>query len=260
MAREHNEQEFVKRGFTLEAVGGNEPAKVQQVVGRVTAAALLSGGASAFDISSMTRAWHGALVRELWTTECNCALEVFFAYAPAQFRRSAQKSWPNEFVEPAHGFAALSTPDLPVAAVIGLGSERERALGLQQWLDPSRTMLLVPNSGAGDRFHAEVRKSNRDLLARTPHEWVFPYSPFEPAATFSMLASIVDGLRSSYRVVLASLGPKIFGLLCFLLATKFDDVSVWRVSSGVHAHPRDAHADLEHLTVVSTIWESSGAH
>jgi hypothetical protein len=66
-------------------------------------------------------------------------------------------------------------------------------------------------------------------------------------------------LRDSYRVVLASLGPKLYGLLCFLLATRFNDISVWRVSAGVFGQPRDAHADIDKVVVVSTIWEPSDA-
>ena len=134
------------------------------------------------------------------------------------------------------------------------GYEKDRALGLQQLLDPFRTMLMVPQSDGLDRYYPAVLKSNQQILNRTAPEWIFPYSLTAPAATFSMLASVVDGLRESYRVVLASLGPKMFGLLCFLLATRFEDVSVWRVSSGVHGEPRDADADLDRMVVLSAVW------
>ena len=160
----------------------------------------------------------------------------------------------NEFVAPVYGFASLATPDLPVAAIMGLGYEKERALGVQQLLDPQQTMLLVPRSSERDPFYAEVLHSNRDILSRTPQESVFEYSLSDPAATFARLASVVAGLRETYRVVLISLGPKILGLLCFLLATRFPDVSVWRVSSGVHGRPRDAFADLGRVVVMSTMW------
>ena len=254
LARRDNQREFVERGFELEVVGGNDARKVQEIVSKVAQSTLPSGRAMAFDISSMTRAWHGAIVRELRTIDASCDVETFFAYVPAKFRRPPAESLPNEFVGPVQGFAALSTPDLPIAAVIGLGYERERALGLQQLLDPERTMLMVPKFGDTDPYYPEVRKSNRRILTRTQPKWVFEYSLAEPAATFATLASIVSGLRESYRVVLASLGPKVFGLLCFLLATRFSDVSVWRVSSGIHGEPRDAYADLDRVVVLSALW------
>jgi hypothetical protein len=249
----------MRRGFDLETVGGNESNIVQAVVSSIAQPAFSSAKALAFDISSMTRAWHGAIVRELWATETDRDIETFFAYVPAKFKRPLLRSAPNEFVAPVNGFAALRTPDLPVSAVIGLGYEKERALGLQQLLDPGQTMLMVPRSGSRDPYYPDVRKNNRGILHRTPPEWVFEYSLAEPAATFSVLASIVSGLRESHRVVLASLGPKVFGLLCFLLATRFSDVSVWRVSSGVHGRPRDALADLARLVVFRAVWGSEAS-
>ena len=254
IARVDNQREFVERGFDLEVVGGNDANKVQEIVSRVAQSPSPSGKAVAFDISSMTRAWHGAIVRELRTMEADSDVETFFAYVPAKFRKPPAHSSPNEFVGPVHGFAALSTPDLPISAVIGLGYERERALGLQQLLDPERTVLMVPRGGDQDPYYPQVRNSNRHILTRTQRDWVFEYSLAEPAATFATLSSIVSGLRDSYRVVLASLGPKVFGLLCFLLATRFSDVSVWRVSSGIHGEPRDAHADLDRVVVISAVW------
>ena len=254
VARPENEQEFRTRGFELVQVGGNEPRVVQQLVSDVARSVFASERAVAFDISSMTRAWHGAIVRQLWTMEVSRTAEAFFAYVPATFRKPPMRSARNEFVAPVYGFASLATPDLPVAAIMGLGYEKERALGVQQLLDPQQTMLLVPRSSERDPFYAEVLHSNRDILSRTPQESVFEYSLSDPAATFARLASVVAGLRETYRVVLISLGPKILGLLCFLLATRFPDVSVWRVSSGVHGRPRDAFADLGRVVVMSTMW------
>lgn len=259
LSRKDNEKELRGQGFDLQTVGGNDSQRVQNLVGSVAMRAFSSGKAIAFDISAMTRAWHGAIIREIRTIEYASEVEVFFAYVPAKFNPPPHRSLPNEFVAPVDGFASLSTPDLPVAAVIGLGYERERALGLEQLLDPERTMLLVPKTENNDLFYPEVLKSNKNILIKTPSDWIFNYSLAEPAATFAMLASIVSGLRESYRVVLASLGPKMFGLFCFLLATKFNDVSVWRVSSGIHGHPRPVYEDMDRVTVVSTVWEPFGA-
>jgi hypothetical protein len=254
IARHENQRKFTESGFECEDVGSNEPGKVRAVVSRVTEPAFRLSKAISFDISSMTRAWHGAIVSELRRLDTNSEVETLFAYAPGKFTGPLRRQYPNEFVEPLEGFAALSPPDLPVAAIIGLGYEKDRALGLEQLLDPERTMLLVPKSGEQDKYFPEVLKSNRRILARTLRERIFYYSIAEPAATFATLASIVSDLRESYRVVLASLGPKVFGLLCLLLASRFPDVSVWRVSSGVHGQPRDARADLNRAVVISAVW------
>ena len=256
IARPKNEKEFNRLGFRLLSAAGSDSRGVQRIVEEAMNAAE-SSRSIAFDISSMTRAWHGAIIRQLRTAEAAGEMETFFTYVPAEFKPPSLHVPPNEIVAPVDGFSSLATPNLPIAAVIGLGYERERALGLQQFLDPELTLLMVPNSGGADPYYAELSRNNRGLLDRTDPKWIFEYDLAEPSAAFSTLASVVAGLRESYRVVLTSLGPKIFGILCFLLATKFEDVSVWRVSAGAHGKPKDAYADLSRIVVASTIWEPS---
>lgn len=255
IARSENEAFFTSRGFSLQEVGSDDVKAVQSITHDALAAAVSLGKGVAFDISTMTRSWHGAIISQLRLESYASQVETFFAYAPAQFAPPHLSTVPNEFVSPVEGFASLSTPDKPVALLIGLGYERESALGLQQLLDPAMTVLMIPRSGGGDKYHELVLRNNSEMLQRTAEEWVFDYSLSEPANTFAMLASIVGGIRQSYRVVLASLGPKIFGIMCFLLASKFSDVSVWRISSGVHSRPKDSYADLQRLVILDVVWE-----
>lgn len=256
IARPKNEKEFKKLGFSTPSAAGSDSRHVQRIVAE-TLKASEDSRSIAFDVSSMTRAWHGGIVRQFRTMEIACELETFFAYVPSEFKPPSSRVPPNEIVAPVDGFASLAAPDLPIAAVIGLGYERERALGLQQFLDPELTLLMIPKHGDADPYYAELRRNNRGLLDRTDPKWIFEYDLNEPAAAFSTLASVIAGLRESYRVVLTSLGPKAFGLICFLLATKFKDVSVWRVSAGAHGKPKDAYADLKRLVVMSAMWKPS---
>jgi len=257
LARPQNEDEFTSAGFKLVTLSGNDSQGVQEIISSAARAAFPSRKALTVDISSMTRAWHGGIVRQLRTMNTTELVEVIFAYVPAVFKRPVGRISPNEFVAPVNGFASLATPNLPVTAIIGLGYEKERALGIQQILDPQSTLLFIPRSGDGDLFYREVLRSNRDILSRTPADSIFEYALSEPAAAFATLASLIGGLQDQYRIVLVSLGPKIFGLLCFLLATRFPNVSVWRVSAGVHGRPRDAEADPTRMVALSTVWGPS---
>jgi hypothetical protein len=115
-------------------------------------------------------------------------------------------------------------------------------------------VLLIPNGGGADPYHPLVLKNNADIIGRTSKNWILDYSLEDPASTFAMLVSLIGGIRQSYRIVLASLGPKMFGLLCFLLASEFPDVSVWRVSSGIHGKPRDSYAVSDKTVVLEIVW------
>ena len=254
LSRLDNERILRERGFKLDTVGSNDPDRVAEIV-RNTIEGSPKNESIAIDVSSMTRAWHGSIVRTLKSLTFPGTLETFFAYVPAKFSAPPRHTPSYEVVAPVSGFASLSPPDLPVAAVIGLGYERERALGLQQLLDPKRTILLIPRfRSRDDKYYPQVLHSNRDIRMRTPRELQFEYWLDEPTSTFGLLSTLVSGLLPSYRVVLASIGPKMLGILFFLLTTKFPQVSVWRASSGIHGKPRQSVGDLEHPVVLSVAW------
>jgi hypothetical protein len=255
VAREENEAYFEGRQFQLHDVSSNDPRLVQSIFDRLILSLNTDGPTIVVDISTMTRSWHGALISQLRMANYGKLITTIFAYVPSVFQKPPAQVVANEFVTPVEGFAALSSPEFPVAAIIGLGYEKEGALGLQQLLDPAKTVLFVPNGGDNDRYYTEVQKNNKEILARTLAENIFDYSIAEPSATFATLASLIGGLREAYRIVLTSLGPKIFGLISFLLATQFSDVSVWRVSSGIHGQPRDSQADLNRAVFLEVVWQ-----
>jgi len=70
-------------------------------------------------------------------------------------------------------------------------------------------------------------------------EHLFTYDLFDTFGTYAKLESICHGLSRNYCVVLASLGPKIFALYCFLLQLNIEDISVWRVSPATRQLPVD---------------------
>lgn len=254
LSRTSNERAFREAGFTLETVDGNDS---DGMLGVFTRTMLSSPGEAsiAIDVSSMTRAWHGSIVRALKALDSHQRVETFFTYTPARFSSPPRHTPLYEVVAPVSGFASLSPPDLPIAAVIGLGYEKERALGLQQLLDPKRTILLIPRFRTRlDEYYPEVLRSNKDIRRRTPTELQFEYWLDEPSSTFGLLSSLVSSLLPSYRIVLASIGPKMLGILFFLLTAKFPQVSVWRASSGVHGRPRQSVGDLKHTVVLSVTW------
>jgi hypothetical protein len=257
--RPENDKKFHQSRFTLIPCSGNASDEVREVIEQGIAVAKKAGGALAFDISSMTRAWHGAIVQTLIALRGEEDIETYFVYVPRHYDRPPKETYSNEIVGPVQGFAALTPPDLPIALLLSLGYEREKALGLMEILDPGRTVLLIANSTKNkphfsDPFFSGVIRNNREILKKVSERWVFSYPLSRPATTFRMLESICGGLRLFHRIVLAPMGPKLFALLCFLLAAKQPEVSVWRMSSGIHAKPKDAFADLARITTLKVIW------
>lgn len=253
-ARLKNDETYQRLGFNLRQAQGNSSIEIRDLVNAGVGVAKSEKKALAFDISSMTRVWQGAIVQTLMETNWQGELETFIAYVPSRFEPPPRHVPPNEFVGPLPGFGSLSPPDLPIALVLSLGYERERALGFMEILDPGRTVLMIAKGGKKDPFYQTVLQNNRDILARISSDCLFEYPLLEPVAAFRYLESICGGLEWSYRIVLASLGPKLFGVLCLLLAARNRTVSVWRMTPGVHGQPRDIRADLEKKVVFKVVW------
>lgn len=253
--RRANDQTLREFGYEFVESAGNSPAAIEHLVERLLSTLAPDRRAIAIDISSMTRVWYGAFVRSLRKHRLEAPVSTYFLYVPAKFAERPREAPANEAVAPVQGFASLAPPNLPIGLLLGAGYEPERALGLQELLDPRVTAVMLPRFGPADPYFDHVMRSNADILARTSPEWVFVYPLGEPVATFRMLESICSGLERSCRVVLASLGPKLFGLECFLLASKDPQLSVWRVTSGARGEPRDQVPDLNRVTVCRAIWE-----
>jgi hypothetical protein len=254
-ARSENELVFKDQAFSLVTSDSVSLSFFERALEEAIATAIEKKVPLGIDISSMTRAWHGAIVRTIVRARLAEKLETHFLYVPGAFQPPPTKGAHNEIVGPVEGFSSLSAPDAPIALVLGLGYERERALGLNQLLDPGKTIILISHAELSeDLYFPEVVKSNQELIGSIPEDCRYDYPLDDPVATFGVLESICFGLERDYRAVIASLGPKLFGILSFLVATKNRNVSVWRVSSGIHGEPRDVLPDLSRAVGFRTVW------
>jgi hypothetical protein len=256
LSRKENERDCEATGIGLIPSSGGNTQAVNSLVHDALESLKETQSAIAFDISSMTRDWHGAIMRALIEESFSRSIEAFFVYVPGQFQPPSFNNSYNEIVRPIDGFASLASPSLPAALIMGLGYDPERALGLEELLDPKLTALMIPLavSKDADPFYHEVVRNNSDIIGLVDTDWIVEYPLREPTACFGVLESLCSGLLQDYRVVLASLGPKLFGILCFLVAAKQPAISVWRVSSGMYGEPRDVLPSVDGIVVLRTLW------
>ncbi len=191
------------------------------------------------DISSMTRAWYGGIVRALIRLQHSNTIVTRFVYVPAEYSDPPPSYPPNEVLAPVAGFTSLSLPDKPTALIIGLGYDPDRALGLNDHLDPEMTLLFHADPGSDPRYAQKVVEVNKDLIEIVRPDRLFSYPLHDSVAIYKLLESASRGLLRDWRLVLCSLGPKPFGLMCFLLAAYYEQISIWRVSAGAREAPID---------------------
>jgi hypothetical protein len=83
LSRTENEAFLTGAGFKLTRTAGNDSTEITKIVTSLIEE--VDAKSIGIDISSMTRAWHGGVVRALRSLERTSDLETFFAYTPARF-------------------------------------------------------------------------------------------------------------------------------------------------------------------------------
>jgi hypothetical protein len=197
------------------------------------------------DVSSFSRLRAAHVLEELYSFVGDRSTSLTLLYSPAAYSPPPPPLSPLAILEPVtEAFAGLEAdPELPVVALVGVGYEEQRALGVIEFLEASDAWILVP-TGYDSRFDDAVTKSNRLLLSRLADHRV-DYS-FQDYSIFGSVQSLAHSLRSNYRVVMVPMGPKLLAASCLMVSLLSGGTdAVWRASSGSLETPRPAQASGE---------------
>lgn len=182
------------------------------------------------DISSMSRPMLAQIV--FFFSHCRFPLTAQFIYCPAQYSPPLDAPLPftrSEPVTPEYAGWSIR-PDLPTSAVVGLGYEYGRALGALEYLEPSVTWAFMPH-GEDRRYDRAVQVANADFWNLLPRDRIHEYRVDNPFDCFIRIESLIYGLEATSRPTLVPFGPKMFALVCLLVAELHrPNVTVWRVS------------------------------
>lgn len=133
----------------------------------------------------------------------------------------------------------------PTSLIIGLGYEKNKALGLSNYLEAGCEFVFIPKSSEKD-FECDVRKNNEEFLSQVPEKNVFTYDVGSPYSTYLDLKSLLLSVSEYSRPLVVPLGPKILAAICVILGREmYPDVPVWRVSSEHMEEPVERAANGE---------------
>jgi hypothetical protein len=191
------------------------------------------------DYSCMTKVWYATIINYFMNKYSEIEkLNVTFSYSPSSFS-APMPPMPNKYMGPIPGIYRVSTSSKPTALILGLGYEKDAAKGIVEYLDPKVTYAFYSKPALDARFEGIVEENNDSLIRSLGVENIFTHPINDLKTTDSLLSSLCVNLRKTHRVILAPLGPKPFALMCFLVATKYLDIDVWRVSSGASGNIYD---------------------
>ncbi|CAG9170812.1 hypothetical protein [Cupriavidus pinatubonensis] len=185
------------------------------------------------DVSCLNRFRLAHLIDAVRCMEVKSAA-VNFHYCLAEYTPPIEDAAPIVTVEPViPQFSGWTTrPDRPPAAIVGLGYETNKAIGVVDHLEINNaTWAFYPVSPIPE-YHDSLQQANESLLRLIQTDGrCRPYEVGQPAKLFQEVNSLVHMLRTNFNIVLIPFGPKLFALVVLLVGCMHDDVGVWRVSS-----------------------------
>lgn len=187
----------------------------------------------AVDISSLSRLRTALVLEEIYEHAAMHHMTLQLLYSPAAFTSPSAPVSPLAILEPVTPSysGAMADPELPIVALVGVGYEEQRGLGVIEFLEASKAWVLVPH-GFDSSFDQEVELANSVLLTRMEDRRI-NYDPADPGKLFRAVQSMAHSLRTEYRVIMVPMGPKILSACCMMVSLMSDDVdAVWRASSG----------------------------
>jgi hypothetical protein len=193
------------------------------------------------DISSMTRSRMAAILDTCRFNDFGKALQVDFFYSVGEYEEPPTEYPPMTDIGPVtSGFAGWSSePTRTVSAIFGVGYEQDQVIGVVESLEAADIWVFIPN-GPDPRYLASVQQANETLWDEVPVNKRIKYDVLRPLDTLFKIDSLVYGVLAVQRCVLIPFGPKIFSIICMLVASSYyPNISLWRVSTGQSDVPLD---------------------
>lgn len=194
------------------------------------------------DISSITRLRMGNILQALCSfTKSDVTLDITFAYNVAEYSAPGTQLELATTCGPVSAFFAgwPDDPEQPVAAVLGLGYETEKALGALEYIEPAASLLVCPIS-KDPRYDVGVVDANNSLTSQSKSSELYRYHVDKGTDCIELLDALVSRLEDDFRIIILPFGPKLFALCSMLIAIRdYPKVGVWRVSSSEPELRRD---------------------
>lgn len=231
LAYQENMHWYQNAGFDVEEMSD---AEYGRWIANVVSRASTSGSRIinvCVDISSTSRLRLAMLIETLMFAPVPCDFCVDFVYSFARYATGIEETVVTKAGPVTETFAGWAgDPDVPLAALFGLGYERDKALGVLEFLEPGEVWAFEPASDE-PQYARGIREANVSFYAGLSDGHILEYPVKCPFDTFRQVETFVYGIMRRCRVILLPFGPKLFALISLLAAAiHYPNIAVWRVS------------------------------
>jgi hypothetical protein len=214
----------------------SDEAARDRAVLQVMRAQYLASTEFVVDISGMSRLLMASVVAciyELANEHADAMLT--FMYTLAKFTMPPE-SILNKRISAVHSKFCGITRDNSIdkVAIVGLGYERDKAIGAIEYLEIDPRFVWRPNSSEHE-YARLVNEHNKSLLelqfSSQESPLITNYSVMSPHSTLLALLAQVRDIANDHQPVLLPFGPKMFSFLSLLVGAEVQEATVWDVVS-----------------------------
>ena len=190
------------------------------------------------------------------SSKFSCYINIY--YGLAEYAPPSSGIDFNYLVKPVNQFFSgwATQPGLPVMTIVGLGYEKDKALGAIEYLESTNTVVYLPNSQEV-RYRSDVEKVNETVLNLIQAKNKIEYEVNSPSEAVFSIDSILNYCKSKYKTVLFPFGPKIFYAASLVSCIAHPEASVWFVSG--EDSDLDSSQDREIINCVGLHFEISSS-
>lgn len=184
------------------------------------------------DVSLINRSKLASIFNEIYELARQAPIDLFIYYSLASYTPpDSNPPPPNRKVSSVHPRFMGWDDDQAnnVIAIVGLGYEKDKAIGAVEYLESVRSIVFIPNSSESE-YLEKVKIQNEHLLSLTKPSDRISYLVESPVSTVIEIDAVLSTCRNRYKPVLLPFGPKIFYACSLLAALAHSNASVWYVS------------------------------
>lgn len=184
------------------------------------------------DISCMSVYWLSAVIRFFCENNLEIKyINVSFFYAGVEFFSQKKTIFGLTAESVIYPVKKKSDDEKPVTLIVGLSLESDKTEYIIKYINPSQLFLKYADPAFNPSYVATVLKNNKNTIEKVEMRNLLNYPLNNPDLLYASLNNLCLGLRLNYRVIIASLGPKIFSLISLLLNISYPDIDVWNVKA-----------------------------
>jgi hypothetical protein len=204
------------------------------------------------DYSCMSTLMYASIFKCFYEIDLFEKVSIYFSYTQSVYSKPSNRSQLKHH-SPISLLNNIELTDKKIALIIGLGYERDKALGLYEYFQSDLSDMYLFMT-LNNKFSKDVVENNSELMAKIDKNNIIEYDLNNVPYLVSCLDSLTSYLlNNNFRVVISPTGPKLFSLAALIIGMYHNNVSIYRSSMGDIDDVNDKIADTTKDLIITEV-------